>query len=302
MAFMRTRGGSASEVKIACDLLGLQLCDRCSKTNEDRIKTIASNMEYLAKMSEQASELQVMKKMLEDLNIRNKDFDDFRENIAKEVKDIKDLIESAAEKEKQILEQRNELEKLKQRMGETAESSQKKWSELFTKKVDMLTNEVRTVKSTVKDAKDKIETGDERLKRRNNIVFYNLEEGPNDKASIIKLINEVTCQDLAGSIQDSFRMGKKSEEGKARPLLLKLDCYGTKNTIMENSYKLRKSENFSRVMMNHDMSVEERQEIRKLIEQKKKEIEEKENPTLWGIRIRGEPGKFIANIYRKQGL
>lgn len=71
---------------------------------------------------------------------------------------------------------------------------------------------------------------------------------------------------------------------------------------MENSYKLRKSENFSRVMMNHDMSVEERQEIRKLIEQKKKEIEEKENPTLWGIRIRGEPGKFIANIYRKQGL
>ena len=55
---------------------------------------------------------------------------------------------------------------------------------------------------------------------------------------------------------------------------------------------------FKNVMLNHDMSKEERVECRKWITKKKNEILLKEDAEEWGIK--GQPGKFYMVAYQKK--
>ena len=63
----------------------------------------------------------------------------------------------------------------------------------------------------VNEAKEKLKTVNDKLKRRNNAVIYNLPENSKDKDKemVLKLVKEITGQDLGGVLKDLFGMGKK---------------------------------------------------------------------------------------------
>ena len=52
----------------------------------------------------------------------------------------------------------------------------------------------------VNDTKEKIEYSDDKLKKRNNVVIYNLPENSKvkDKEMVLKLVKEITGHDLGG--------------------------------------------------------------------------------------------------------
>ena len=80
---------------------------------------------------------------------------------------------------------------------------------------------------------------------------------------VLKLVKEITGQDLGGVSKDLFQMGKKPIEVQIIwPILVKFESYSIKNLIMENSFKLKKSAMFKNVMLNHGMFKEERVECR----------------------------------------
>ena len=62
-------------------------------------------------------------------------------------------------------------EKLVENIQET-----KKWWDLFSKKVQTLVTDVDKLQINVNDTKEKMENSDDKRKRRNNVVIYNLPE------------------------------------------------------------------------------------------------------------------------------
>ncbi|ESN90123.1 hypothetical protein HELRODRAFT_194683 [Helobdella robusta] len=66
------------------------------------------------------------------------------------------------------------------------------------------------------------------------------------------------------------RLGRKSDEEKSRIVLVQFSNYTVKNLILNNCAKLKKSLNFNKVIINHDLSREDRISNRKILEEKKK--------------------------------
>ena len=86
-----------------------------------------------------------------------------------------------------------------------------------------------------------------------------------------------------------FRSGKKVEKSsKPRPLLIKFESLETKNMVLDNSSRLKDSESFDKVILSLDLSKKDK----KLLAGSKK----------WVVRIRGQPGAFHANSYRRRAV
>ena len=56
------------------------------------------------------------------------------------------------------------------------------------------------------------------------------------------------------------------------------------------------------VILNQDLSIEDRVECRKLLDDKKKEIVLKDDTNKWVFGIKGKPGNFYVLTYKKQNL
>lgn len=304
---IKTRSESNTEKKSVKELLGLNLCDNCYKCNEERLKILTSNVDESkdqCKVNESLTEIREIKKMMQENEMRQTEIDEHRMQMIElknKLDDLQEMNKKMDVIERMLKENSIEKKQIQERLQENKQEA-KKWSDLFTEKVETLATHVKKVQTNVIDAKEKIESSDEKLKRRNNIVIYNLPENSKakDKDMILKLMKEITGQELDASLKDFFRMGKRRDDDpNNRPVLVKLENYTAKNLIMENSFKLKKSVTFKNVMLNHDMSKEEREECRKLISEKKHEISLKEDADCWGIRIKGQPGKFFAVTYKK---
>ena len=85
-------------------------------------------------------------------------------------------------------------------------------------------------------------------------------------------------------------------------MLIKLNEFNVKNLVLENSFKLRKSEAYKNIILSHDMSIEDITECRNLLVEKKKEITAKDDVNNWVVRVRGQPGEFHVVSYRRQNL
>ena len=85
-----------------------------------------------------------------------------------------------------------------------------------------------------------------------------------------------------------FRISKNVEESsKPRLLFIKFESLLTKNMILDNSSRLKDSERFSKFILSLDLSKEDREDCKKLLADKLKEVSQKGGSKRWVIRIRG---------------
>ena len=144
----------------------------------------------------------------------------------------------------------------------------------------------------------------DRQRRQNNIIVYNLTKdvGKSKEKVVAKLLKEVTGRKIEKEISEMFRIGKKGESPKPRPLLIKFESLETKNMVLDNSNRLKDSESFNKVILSLDLSKEDREDRKKLLADKLKEVNEKGGSKKWIVRIRGQPGAFHAIAYRRRAV
>ena len=91
-----------------------------------------------------------------------------------------------------------------------------------------------------------------RQRRLNNIIVYNLTEDvgkSKEKEVMAKLLKEVTGRKIEKEILEMFRIGKKGESSKPRPLLKKFESLETKNMGLDNSSRLKASTKLSKALI-----------------------------------------------------
>ena len=133
-------------------------------------------------------------------------------------------------------------------LKERVHSLEQKW-ELFKEEL-----KEETVKCTMErvshEMNKHMEELEERNKRKNNVVLYNVPESTKEDPKERQSDDMVRCCDLfEGSLrvmdvkmESTVRMGKK-EEGRKRPLLVKLSNENEKKSILANAKNLKGEEN-----------------------------------------------------------
>ena len=123
------------------------------------------------------------------------------------------------------------------------------------------------------------------------------ERKSDDKAFILEACNSFCDGSIPPTdILLARRLGKHKEDNTSRPLLIKVKSETTKRTIFGQLHKLRNNNEFPDLSMNHDMTRDEKEKTKLLVEKAKqqtKEIVEKsktdENSKNWVSSVRGPP-------------
>ncbi|ESN91336.1 hypothetical protein HELRODRAFT_165358 [Helobdella robusta] len=260
------------------DIAGLHLCEGCRKVNEERIKTLTNYGE---------ERLLVAIKQLE-------------EKMANEVRCLTQMMEKVTFREEMLKEQMREQTNLKNSLNEVKnqvakeEEMTKKWNEVVKGNFESLTTNVKEIHSSVLDTKNHLDVANERNIRRNNLVIFNIPENESfswkaDKKKVLQLLKEITDENLEKEVSNVFRLGKRVNDQKPRPILIKLLNLTTKNLILENCFKLRRSKSFNGVYINHDLIKLDRDICKQLLDDKKKKIAEKDDINNWIFKIKGQP-------------
>ena len=203
-----------------------------------------------------------------------------RKKIQGELDDLKKKVITTTDLEDKL---RAFSEKVKATSGSPKASS--------SAKIDPLSPESRmkvTVDHISKEMKEKAE-------KKNNIIVHNKEEQiTND----VNERNALDKEELMNVIKDTLkvrinqediikitRLGAKMSD-KKRPILLCLKEYSTKEKIFANLPRLKPSIH-NHLSFNHDMTLRERDEFKKLIEEAKRK--EAESMGKIKYRVRGPP-------------
>ncbi|ESO02987.1 hypothetical protein HELRODRAFT_173822 [Helobdella robusta] len=249
------------------DNLGLKLCEECMKCNREKLQILvetekAASLDLGPSLEVYKSEMRdITHSMMSKMEIlekaiyaQNEEWSDLRkrmENISiislKQLEDNEKITKKTVEKSEQVL---------------------MKYSEAVKGKVDTLATDVKKMQKSILDTTTKIDINNDREKRKNNIILYNLDEKENNpRVCVGKLLKEIA--DIDSEVVDISRLGRKSEEAKPRPVLVQLASLTTKNLLFANCFKLRNSTCFSKVIINHDLSKEDRISNKKILEEKK---------------------------------
>jgi len=176
---------------------------------------------------------------------------------------------------------------------------------------DIVSKQVQAVQDTFDKTQHMINEQKSKEARVNNVIIYNFLETiaatgtdrkdwmSEERAECMKLFND-NMNVTVGSddIKRMLRLGK-SEPGKSRPVLVEFREKSTKNLIMETAPKLRyAADPFNRVVVCHDMTVTERNECKRLVQEAK--TQEAADPSgEWIYRVRGPPGLMRIVKFRK---
>ena len=98
-----------------------------------------------------------------------------------------------------------------------------------------------------------------------------------------------------------FRLGQRQESENPRPLMVQLASYSTKNLIMESLYKLKHAQQkFKGIIVNHDMTKNERDNYRKLVAEAKS-LADQDTSGEYMYRVRGRPAQMrVVKIKLRQ--
>ena len=155
----------------------------------------------------------------------------------------------------------------------------------------------------------------EREERSENLVVYGVPESEKENAEDRKKEDEEKVQRMARvvgveegeKIEVKFRAGKKSEEGKPRPLIVKLEDAETRERMLRNSRELGRKEEWRKVFIGPDLTFKQREEAReeerKLREEAEKKSEEAKNEGRRGGRyvVVGQRGRRRVVWWEERG-
>jgi len=197
------------------------------------------------------------------------------------------------------------------RIDDKVSETTPKWSEIVKKEVDSRLNEISgdidSVQKSVTDTKERIMENEDKLKRINNVILYNVAESDNDLAAERNADDMSFCGELmekvlkvgyeVGDIVKVIRLGKHDDKLK-RPLLVEFANGHVKKVAMNNVTNLRSAKDkFQGVTISHDMTVKEREQCKLLVEEAKKMQNEETGNYIY--RVRGPPGQMKVVKFRK---
>ncbi|ESO02136.1 hypothetical protein HELRODRAFT_161372 [Helobdella robusta] len=185
---------------------------------------------------------------------------DLNANINSELENINAVIESNKEKLNKLESSdvfRGELNTLKNDMKVSFADIVSRGIKGHT---DDIKAEVKTVQATINDAKQIKE-------RENNLIMFHLPESGSDRVDVMKILKHLSNNVVDANLVHLTRLGKKSDD-HTRPLLLKMDSVDIKNMIIKNVSKLKSLDvSLGRIGLSHDLSPEQRKELRSKIEE-----------------------------------
>jgi hypothetical protein len=139
---------------------------------------------------------------------------------------------------------------------------------------------------------DQTKENHEREKRDCNVIIYNLGEsksksGKERLSYDTQLFDELCCNVLEIDVEtkEITRLGSLVA-GKTRPLRVSLKCKEDAERIHNSAKKLRGAEEkFSKIVISHDLSLREREELNKLVAEAKAKNQENE-ASEWEFKVR----------------
>lgn len=121
-------------------------------------------------------------------------------------------------------------------------------------------------------------------RRKHNLIIYRVPEAAtenvekrkdNDMSFFSGLCTDaLELEPVINEVAQLIRLGKKNEDGRPRPLLVKLKTESKKVEIMTNLRKLKTAdETYRRISVAHDLTPRQRENIRKSLDEAKKKHE-----------------------------
>jgi hypothetical protein len=316
---------------IQCELCEMWVHAKCEKINEEGFKVLSmDNIHWYCLgcnkgVGRVLSTVMKMQRSHDKMDSEIKEiqgnFKQHQEQVESELDGIKGGMEEIKNEMKVAKEAINELYAAIEQQREDQkkiETNEGLWSTIVGKhvekqvdmKMDNMTGQLEEVHKTLTETSTQAKEERDKEERRNNIILYRVPESnkatyedrkKEDQEFVTALIQqglsipEARVEDLRKAI----RLGKK-EAGKDRPLLIELPDRGTKNYMMERLQHLKNAEErFNKVVFAHDMTILERDECKKLVEEAK--IKESEDHSgEWVYRVRGPPGQMKILKLRKR--
>lgn len=265
---------------------------------QDTIKKIEEQNKKMQEDNERCWEM--MKGEIEkiDKQIRElvrKETKSAQEETQKKVEATREEIGKKQEKKLQGLrEEIEKMKKMKMTVEESDQSKRERKQEMELLKKEVISEGMQEIRKTGEEKEKKVIEMSlkideiEKERKKKNIVIFNVEESEEketgkriqeDMDKCLKIFaQELEVQDL--TVEKVIRIGRKSEENKRRPMIVKLGSENDRNTVLGRAKKLRYSEEFVRVYIVKDLTEDEREKDKKL----RKELKEKREK---------EEGQFI---------
>ena len=210
---------------------------------------------------------------------------------------------SMREVEAKVTELENQLKKAeleRQTLAAKVERMESKSDQVKDKVVGMEKEIEAGMERTKKEVKNEMESErKEREDRSENIVVYGMKESEADEPEARKEEDKRRVQELAeaigvpvtGEMTVKFRAGKKTENGKPRPMIVKVEDDETRQKLLANAKRLARKENWKTVFVSPDLTWQQREEAR---EEEKKLRAEAERKTEEAKNAGRTGGRFVV--------
>ena len=116
-----------------------------------------------------------------------------------------------------------------------------------------------------------------------------------DISFFTRMYNTICENNFTDCVSDARRLGKPSEDDEnRRPLLITVDSEITKRKIFSRLYRLKDHEAFSGVSVSHDMTRDERNQTKALVDKAKEQTRalaasDNDASKNWAYKVRGPP-------------
>lgn len=176
--------------------------------------------------------------------------------------------------------------------------------ELITEKEPAVGVPEEQVKVVVSSMLDNHSTAQhDRESRKKNVIIHHVAESEDNKRDDTEFLSNLKTElgVNEADIDKVVRLGEKKEESdKPRPMKVVFDTEKSKKAFMSKLGKLADApDKFKNISVAHDMSKEEREVNRQLVEKAKK-LNQDDPSDKWTYRVRGLPGnRKVMKIMKK---
>ena len=176
--------------------------------------------------------------------------------------------------------------------------------EAFEKKMTGYEGGLKKVETGLEKAKEEVKEEVrldiiEKEERSNNLVIYGLKESvktdsteriKEDEEQVKKIWNSLEMVMETEDVEVKFRAGKKREDGKPRPLIVRFKEEERKEQALRDARKLKRTDEWKTVFLAPDLTPKQREEDKKKEDERKKEAEAKTAKD----HAEGKQGKWIV--------
>ena len=166
------------------------------------------------------------------------------------------------------------------------------------RKIEKVLQDSKQIEETIKTREtlpmqNSVKELDDRMSRKRNIVFYQVTESQStdpetrkqsDTEKAINIIENGLCSE--GEIENCRRLGGKKDE-TTRPLLVRLKTQEQAERCLRSWRTMKENEDFKTIAMKRDMTFLERQEMKKLVEERnrrREQTKEEGGSEIWAIK------------------